>query len=111
MQGLRKGTCFFFCLATAWLLFPFQLRSQQQIQVATDLEIFGTATFDYREVATELSEIEGTPYLEEDFSEGSVLIGNTLYKGVMLRYNAYLDRFEARLKDRTVEIDPVRRIW
>jgi hypothetical protein len=39
---------------------------------------------------------------------GVVLIGQTLYRGVKLRYNLYNDRFEAQLKDRTIEIDPVR---
>ena len=46
--------------------------------------------------------------MDEAFSEGKILMGNTLYEGVQLRYNIYNDRFEARLLNTTIELDPLK---
>ena len=38
--------------------------------------------------------VEGTPFLDSTFKAGSVWVGSTVYKEVLLRYNAYVDRVE-----------------
>ena len=91
--GIMLGTC--------------QLPGQYNIESFADLQIFGIATFQNRNKELKLNDVKGSPYLTEDFLEGKVLMGQTLYKGVQLRYNVYGDRFEARLDQSIIEVDPV----
>ncbi len=72
-----------------------------------DLQIFGSSpNLDFRQNQTKIKDAMGSPYLEEDFSDGKVLMNNTMYEGVQLRYDIYNDLFEARLGQNTTVIDP-----
>jgi hypothetical protein len=51
--------------------------------------------------------IQGTPYLEEDFVKGTVLTTDSiLYSDVPLRYNRFDDELEFQKYDKTYVIDP-----
>ncbi len=50
-----------------------------------------------------LSDIQGSPYLQQDFVPGEVLnTSNTQYAGVPLRYNIYNDEIEFQTKEKGV---------
>lgn len=98
----------FLFLTLVFLIVPSLSFAQTDIQPLTDLQIFGTSTYDYRESVTDTKEIKGTPYLSDEYSEGKVLVNNTLYQDVLLRYNVYNDLFEARLGENSIVIDPVK---
>ncbi len=80
--------------------------AQNNVEVVKSLQTFKAASLDYRQKDPDIRDVKGSPYLTEDFKEGMILMGNTLYKGIPLRYNVYNDRFEARLQEGTIEIDP-----
>lgn len=48
------------------------------------------------DVQIPVSEIEGSMYYEQDFVKGNLYLGKSLYRSYLLRYNAYLDRFEVK---------------
>lgn len=99
----------YFCLLTTCLVLFISvgLKGQNSIQPLTDLQIFGTSSFEFRNRALNLKDIQGSPYLDDEFSEGKLQMGNVLYDSVLLRYNVYVDRFEVRLEKNTIELDPV----
>jgi hypothetical protein len=84
------------------------LLAQYDVEVLQSLQTFGYASLDYRERQLEIKDVKGTPYLTDEFMEGRVLMGHTVYEGIQLRYNIYSDRFEARLGEQTIELDPVK---
>lgn len=84
------------------------LQAQYDVEVLQSLQTFGSASLDYRQRQLEIKDVKGTPYLTEEFREGKVLMGRTLYEGIQLRYNIYSDRFEARIDQQTIELDPVK---
>ena len=49
--------------------------------------------------ASEYPDIQGSPYLEREFAEGTVYMKDTSAMILMLRYNIYTDQFEYRLND------------
>src|SRR5665648_995617 len=54
-----------------------------------------------------MSDIQGTPYLEEEFSNGKIITSEgTTYDGIPLRYNAYSDDLEFQKGEDTYNIDP-----
>lgn len=54
-----------------------------------------------------MSDIEGTPYLDEKFSNGKIITQEgTTYDGIPLRYNAYSDDLEFQKGEDTYNIDP-----
>jgi hypothetical protein len=87
---------------------PGLLQAQYDVEILQNLQTFGSASLDYRQRQLEIKDVTGTPYLTEEFREGKVLMGRTLYEGIQLRYNIYSDRFEARLDQQTIELDPVK---
>jgi hypothetical protein len=50
-------------------------------------------------ITNNYDEIEGTPYLNKDFTEGAVYLKDTTAVKVPLRYNIYTDELEYRMKD------------
>jgi hypothetical protein len=90
------------------LCFQSPATGQGGFRPLTDLEIFGSTTLEFRKIQLDIKDIEGSPYLSEEFSEGKVLMNNMLYDGVNLRYNVYNDRFEVNLDTETIMIDPVK---
>jgi len=54
-----------------------------------------------------MSDIEGTPYLNEEFSPGMIItIEGKTYDTIPLRYNAYTDDLEFQKGEDTYNIDP-----
>jgi hypothetical protein len=54
----------------------------------------------------EAEPIDGTPYLEDDFREGSVASVKGTYTGVPMRYHIHGDFVEFKQKDATYILDP-----
>jgi hypothetical protein len=96
------------CLAVLMALLTVGSAGQDHVEVLMNLQTFGSARFDYRKRQVEYKDIKGSPYLTSDFQEGQLLMSNTLYKGLQLRYNVFADRFEVRLNQETIELDPVK---
>ncbi len=90
------------------VLIPSAAKAQSGFLPLTDLQIFGSATMDFRQNQTNLKDAEGSQYLEDTYTAGNVLMNNVMYEGVLLRYDIYNDLFEARLGTHTVAIDPVK---
>jgi len=54
-----------------------------------------------------MSDIQGTPYLDEKFSPGKIITTEGVaYDGIPLRYNAYSDDLEFRKGEDTYNIEP-----
>ena len=54
-----------------------------------------------------MSDIQGTPYLNEKFSPGKIItLDGATYEGIPLRYNAYSDDLEFQKGEDTYDIDP-----
>ncbi len=49
-------------------------------------------------------EVEGSPYLNDEFSEGKVRMGKTTYL-IPLRYNIYFDAFEAEMQQKDMYLN------
>lgn len=98
----------FFRVTLVFLIVPSLSFAQIDIRSLTDLQIFGTTTYDFRESVTDIKEIKGSPYLTDEFSKGEILMNNTMYQDVLLRYNVYNDLFEARLGQNSIAIDPAK---
>ncbi len=59
---------------------------------------------DWKRILTE-SDIEGSPYLDDEFVEGSVFMTSKVqFVGLPLRYNIFNDQVEFRTKDETVQV-------
>jgi hypothetical protein len=100
---ILHGLILAICLGSAT-----QLRAQDKVQVENSSQAFGQATVDYRIQRQDIGEVEGSPYLTEEFMEGKVLMNRVLYTDLDLRYNVYSDRFEVRLDQGIIQMDPVR---
>ena len=87
---------------------PGMLIAQGGFKPMTDLQIFGSSTYNFREMQLDIKDIQGTAYLEEEFTPGKVLMNRTVYEGIRLRYNVYNDLFEANLDENTIVIDPAK---
>jgi len=54
-----------------------------------------------------MSDIQGTPYLNKEFSSGKIFTPEgTIYENILLRYNAYSDDLEFQKGEDTYNIDP-----
>jgi hypothetical protein len=51
--------------------------------------------------------IEGTPYLDEEFTKGTVITQKGIFSNVEMRYNIHTDVIEFRQKGITYQLDPV----
>ena len=61
----------------------------------------------YSRYSLKMSEIQGTPYLDESFDSGTVTTsGGITYENIPLRYNAFSDELEFKKGDDTYNIDP-----
>lgn len=59
---------------------------------------------DWKRVLTE-SDIEGSPYLDDEFVDGSVFMTSKVqFVGLPLRYNIFNDQVEFRFDDETVQV-------
>lgn len=97
-------------IALILIALPSLLSAQSGFKPLTDLQIFGSSTFDFRQSQLNIKDVKGTPYLSEEYMEGNVLMSSTMYEGILLRYDVYNDRFEARLEQNTIIIDPVKNV-
>jgi hypothetical protein len=54
-----------------------------------------------------MSDIQGTPYLNKEFSPGKIFTSEgTIYENILLRYNAYSDDLEFQKGEDTYNIEP-----
>jgi hypothetical protein len=61
----------------------------------------------YSKYDLKISDIQGTPYLEEGFSPGKIVTNEgVIYENIPLRYNAYSDDMEFQKGGDTYNIDP-----
>ena len=61
----------------------------------------------YSRYNLKLSDIQGTPFLEEEFNAGKITTPDgTVYENIPLRYNAYTDDLEFKKGTDTYNIDP-----
>jgi hypothetical protein len=96
------------CLAVVLLLLAAGSMAQNQVEMLSSLQIFGAQSLDYHQRKLDITDVKGSPYLTAEFQEGKLLMSNILYEGVQFRYNVYSDRFEVRLNQETIELDPVK---
>ena len=61
-------------------------------------------------VFQEVTDYEGSPYLNDDFISGDVFINDGRYQNVLLRYNIYKDYMEFKKDSRTYVLDPNKKI-
>ena len=74
----------------------------------SELQTFMASDLEYNEnKMTRYRNIEGSPYVEEDFIPGTVLYEGKKYTDVPLRYNYYEESFEFETKDDVKLFDPV----
>lgn len=52
------------------------------------------------------SSIEGSPYLNDEFTNGQLFFEGKLYKNLLLRYNIYEGHFEFKKDDEILYLDP-----
>ena len=101
-------SCLYIGVVLMWMLTTSFTFAQGNFMPLTDLQIFNATTYDFRESGTSMHDIKGSPYLKDEFSEGTIVMNNITYQDVMLRYNVYNDLFEARLGKNSIVIDPVK---
>lgn len=105
---IRRNLLYRFLNALLITAVPVVLGAQGSFKPLTDLQIFGSTTNKFLEIQLDIKDIEGSAYLEEEFTEGRVMMYNTMYEGVRLRYNVYNDLFEANQGDNNIVIDPLK---
>lgn len=93
---------------TGLLALQASLWAQGGFRPLTDLQLFGSSTYEFREAGTTLEDVKGSPFLEEEFRMGRIMINQSMYEEVSLRYDVYSDRFQVRLTETTLVIDPAR---
>lgn len=73
----------------------------------SDLYTFANSDHDYLKSRNEkYRTIEGSPYLDDEFRQGSLYFNKTRYTGVSLRYNAYEGYFEFETDEGVRYFDP-----
>ena len=73
----------------------------------SDLSTFMLSDYNYlEEQRTRNAIIEGTPYLDEEFTEGSLVFKDKYYKELQLRYNMYEGHFEFKSDGQVLYFDP-----
>jgi hypothetical protein len=51
--------------------------------------------------------VEGSPYLSEEFTKGTVITGKRVFPDIEMRYNVHADVIEFRQKNQTYLLDPL----
>lgn len=78
-----------------------------QLTSLAELSTFMNSDYNYiEEQRARNALIEGSPYLEEEFSKGSLIFKDTYYKDLFLRYNVYEGHFEFKSDDHVLYFDP-----
>ena len=89
-----------------WLLQP-GMAQTNMLSNGSDLYTFVNSDHDYVEARNErYRTIAGSPYLDEEFRQGSLYFNKTRYTGVSLRYNAYEGYFEFETNEGVRFFDP-----
>lgn len=86
-------------------LMPLTTWAQSEYEIRQAIDLFNSNSIAKGDFKTMLSEsdIEGSPYLNDEFIEGTVFTtSKTQYVGVPLRYNIYSDQIEFKAGDGTV---------
>lgn len=98
---------FFYYLAILMLFVTIDLSAQTTYEILQAVDFFSINRLekgDWKRVLTE-SDIEGSPYLNDEFIEGAVFTtSKTKYVGLPLRYNIFNDQIEFRLEDGSVQV-------
>ena len=85
----------------------FALSQTPAITPLSDLNTFMRSDFNYLEQQRARSAIiEGSPYLEEEFTDGSLIFRDTYYRELQLRYNIYEGHFEFKSDEQVLYFDP-----
>ncbi|MFW5756037.1 MAG: hypothetical protein ACOCWK_05515 [Tangfeifania sp.] len=95
----------FFLLLFSCLM-SFAVITQAQYETREAIDLFNSTKMARGELKTLLTEkdIEGSPYLNDDFIEGTVFTTiKTKYTGVPLRYNIYSDQIEFKAGEGAVQ--------
>src|SRR6056297_1326296 len=72
-----------------------------------ELNTFMQSDYHYKkDLRDRNAEIEGSPYLSEEFSTGSLSFRDTYYKDLQLRFNVYEGHFEFMSGDEILYFDP-----
>jgi hypothetical protein len=78
-----------------------------QLTSLAELSTFMNSDYNYiEEQRARNALIEGSPYLEEEFTGGSLIFRDTYYKDLLLRYNIYEGHFEFKSDDQVLYFDP-----
>lgn len=87
-------------------MMPLTSRAQSEYEIRQAIDLFNSnsiAKGDSKSMLSE-SDIEGSPYLNDEFIEGTVFTtSKTQYIGVPLRYNIYSDQIEFKAGDGPVQ--------
>jgi len=81
----------------------------QTRSINTLRELTGFMQSDYNYVKEQRernSEIEGSPYLDENFQDGKLSFRGRMYDGLKLRYNMYASQFEFKSEEEILYFDP-----
>ncbi len=89
-----------------WLLQPAMAQTNIMLN-GSDLYTFANSDHEYLKSLNErYRTIEGSPYLDDEFHQGSLFFNKTRYTGVSLRYNAYEGYFEFESDEGVMYFDP-----
>ena len=89
------------------ILLGTEVNAQPTLNNLSELTTFMNSDYSYiQEQRERNSQIEGTPYLDEEFSEGQLVYQEKLYGGLQLRYNIYEGHFEFKSEGEILYFDP-----
>jgi hypothetical protein len=95
-----------YIIVIVFLLFAELLSAQSNYELKKAVDLFRTNKLlsgDSRGLLTE-NDIKGSPYLEDDFIDGSVFTTSMAqYTDVPLRYNIYNDQLEFKAEDNSIQ--------
>ena len=89
-------------------LLSMTLVGQNRLNSYRELEIHLKSSDEYIRKSTKGSNINGSPYLTEDFHAGEIYWNRSWNEGIELRYDIYMGWFEARLESGIIVIDPLK---
>jgi hypothetical protein len=85
----------------------FALSQTPAITPLSDLNTFMRSDFNYLEQQRARNTIiQGTPYLEDEFTDGALSFRDTYYRDLRLRYNIYEGHFEFESEGQVLYFDP-----
>jgi len=83
------------------------LEAQNNLTNLSELTSFMKSDYNYiKEQRERNANIEGTPYLNEHFTDGRLVYQDKMYRGLKLRYNIYEDHFEFESEGEILYFDP-----